>query len=909
MDSPLKLSLHECLTTLAVGRRYEERANPNKPADFHTHVSMIAPKGRYAMDIRALEQFWDLYSRCVEVGMRDLGLAEKSQEYLPVLVDFDIKIPEDRVSGAIYTAATIDAVVREFSACLAELVDGAEPHELVCCVLEKPAAPCAVGDVKYIKNGFHLHYPYIFLRKEDHAVYVVPLMRERLSRMQDLFAHVGVADPSTLYDTQYYAVPWLMYGSHKPDGVPYKLSRVVDAAGSTVPLADAMRRYKIFSAAEQPIPIAGREHFYLPRILSIIPFHRRVHSVRPAIVSPVKTSMKRIAAAEHNQLSSAEISAALQRAATLLALVGEHRAASRDDWIRVGWALHNISSGSREGLDMWTDFSRRCPEKFCESVCIDMWSRMDSRAGALTIGTIAFFAKNDNPEAYARKIFTEKSMNDIKDTQMDIALRLYNMYSNEYACAARTRDTWYQYKNHRWLKTETGRELRLKISFEVCKTYQDELERFENLAIAAPDRYEKKMYEEKKRGIERLIKNLKSNPFITNVMRICTDLFYKDDFVELLDSDPFLFAFKNGVYDLRTNTLRSGIPEDYISTQSPLDYIEYSPTDPKVLEVYDCLRKIFPDRDVYDFFMDTTSEVFVGTNTRKLVLFWTGVGNNGKSVIQKFMDKILGPYCIKFPTSILTGKRSQSSSCTPELERAGKGVRWAVVQETDRTEQINVGMLKELSGNDEFYSRGLYAEGREIKPMFKLLVICNRQPRLPHIDQAIINRICVIPFESTFSIRAPADPEEQLRQKHFMADGTYIRDKVPELAPAFLWVLLHHRRMRGDTMQYPVPDKVLIATEKYIRRNDHYRQFTLETFVPSADAQLSVMEVYLMFKDWLRMSVPNAPIPTKQDVVDYYEVQTGWGEPSNGVWRGHAVRQTNTDYVPVDQSDHGGSPL
>jgi P4 family phage/plasmid primase-like protien len=313
--------------------------------------------------------------------------------------------------------------------------------------------------------------------------------------------------------------------------------------------------------------------------------------------------------------------------------------------------------------------------------------------------------------------------------------------------------------------------------------------------------------------------------------------------------------------------------------------------------VYDCLQKVFPDKEVYNFFMDTTSEVFLGGNDRKLVLFWSGRGNNGKSVIQKFVERILGPYSIKFPTSLITGKRTQSSACTPELVRAGNGVRWAVVQEPDEREYINIGQLKELSGNDEFYARGLHRDGGEINPMFKLLVVCNKQPRLPHIDQAIINRICVIPYESTFADDAPDTLEEQLRVKRFPKAGNYIRDKVPELAQAFLWVLLDHRKRRGDTMQYPIPQKVKLATEKYIERNDHYRQFAIETFV-DGNGKISEVELYTMFKEWLKMSVPGTSIPHKSDVTDYFEIL--WGPAHNHEWSGHVLRE----YTSAVESEH-----
>ena len=889
MDSPLKLSLHECLSALSVARQREREHGLKGSVDFHTHVSMIYPTGRFLMDVTAMEQFWDLYCKCVEIGVRNIGLAEKSQEYLPVLVDFDIKVPKSKCGhGRLYNKDTINSVAQIFQETISEVVAGVEPHELACFVLEKPPYTVDSNGVEYVKNGFHLHFPYIFLKKEDHNVFLIPSVQKRLKAATHLFTHLGIHDPTELFDKQYCSVPWLMYGSHKPEGHPYLLDRVLDSSGKEITIEDAVSHHTIYSVDETPINIHGKEIFYLPRILSILPFHRKVHSVKEGIVSPVKLGMKRVSAVVHPELNTQQMTQQLKRAVELLELVSDRRAESREDWMRIGWVLHNIGGGSLDALDVWTAFSRRCPEKFCESVCIDAWQKMER--GTLTLGTIAYFAKIDNPQGYEKKILTERSMSAIQDSHSDIAYRMYNMYRNEYVCASLAHNIWYKYENHHWSLIEDGIDLRLKISTDIANLYEEQLVELKS-QLSDADGWQKRMFEEGVKALSRLIKDLKSRPFKANVMKECCDLFYQKDFLTKLDSNRYLFGFQNGVYDLRTNTLRDGIPEDYISTQSPLSYVDFNPLDRRVLEVHDCLRKVFPDKEVHDFFMDTTSEVFLGGNDRKLVLFWSGRGNNGKSVIQTFVERILGPYSIKFPTSLITGKRAQSSACTPELVRAGSGVRWAVVQEPDESEYINIGVLKELSGNDTFYARGLHRDGREINPMFKLLVVCNKQPKLPHIDQATINRLCVIPYESTFCDDAPATFEEQLKAKRFPKAGNYIRDKVPELAEAFLWVLLSHRKRRGDTMQYPVPEKVRVATERYIQRNDHYRQFAMETFVEGV-GKVSELEVYTMFKEWLKMSVPGTSVPQKNDVVDYFE--TLWGPSSNHEWSGHVLREYNS---------------
>ena len=210
-------------------------------------------------------------------------------------------------------------------------------------------------------------------------------------------------------------------------------------------------------------------------------------------------------------------------------------------------------------------------------------------------------------------------------------------------------------------------------------------------------------------------------------MKEAADIFYNKNFKHKLDTNPYLFGFKNGVYDLKLNVFRSGRPEDFISNCAAIDYVNYSPTDKKVLEIYDFLEKIFPNKAIRKYFMDQSSDVFVGGNHQKVVIFWTGEGDNGKSVTQSFFDKMLGTMAIKFSTTLITGKKTQIGAAGPELARAGGGVRWAVLEEPDIDEDINVGMLKSLSGNDSYWARDLFEKGkstREIQPLFKLVFIC-----------------------------------------------------------------------------------------------------------------------------------------------------------------------------------------
>ena len=384
-------------------------------------------------------------------------------------------------------------------------------------------------------------------------------------------------------------------------------------------------------------------------------------------------------------------------------------------------------------------------------------------------------------------------------------------------------------------------------------------------------------------------------------MKEAQEVFYDKRFREKLDTNPCLFPFNNGVYDLITNTFRPGRPEDFISKTAPIDYIEFDEDDEKVQDVYEYLEKVFPDKSIRDYFMDTSSDIFLGGNHQKHVYFWTGEGDNAKSVTQNMFEKMLGHLSIKFNTTVITGKKVQSGSANPELARAGGGVRLATLEEPNSDEMINIGIMKNLSGNDSYYARDLFEkgkEGREISPMFKLVFICNKLPKLRYSDKAVWSRIRVIPFESTFC--RPDDPapdtyEEQLRQKRFPMDKDF-GSKIPGMLQAFAWILLQHRLNLKDRVE---PEKVRMATAIYRKQNDIYRQFIEECITEEENTVITLTELYAQFRDWFKDSLPGQTLPIKNEVEEYFTRL--WDEPDRGKkWKGFRIRTLQDD---IDNGD------
>lgn len=880
---------------------------------YHTHVSMIHPRGKYAFSRGDLEEFWSVYCNKVKENNNFVvGIAEKGQSFLPVLADVDIKVREndDTVQGdKIYDDKHLIGVIEVYQSILRKIIEGCTDDNLLCVLLEKPLYRVNKNGISYVKNGFHLHFPNCFLSKVDQEVHLIPRVQDAI-RDLELFKDLGFDDSGSVIDKACCKVPWLLYGSRK-DGdnmQPYKVTKVYDSELSELDLEDAFKYYKLYDKKEKTINIRGKVEFYLPRILSIIPFGRDECELKHGLISPLKQKIKEKQQSEKKY--DKNVVKDLAEAKKILPMVGNFRSEDRNEWMTIGWALYNISEGSQEGLELWCDFSSRCPEEYDESTCIFQWERMIKKD--ITLGTLKYYASIDNPEEYKKYKAeqTEKHMIEaLGGSHNDIAKILYSQYADEFVCASISSKLWFQFTNHKWEQIEEGVFLRKKISDEIVDRFTKVGQELFGTVAKCSDKGEEAMHQARIKQVQKMVGNLKAAPFKSNVMKESCEVFYDKRFKEKLDTNPYLIAFKNGVYDLKLNTFRPGRPEDFISKCMPIDYIEYTEDDEKVHDVYNFLEKVFPDKSLRRYFLDASSDVFVGGNHQKTVYFWTGEGDNAKSVTQNFFEQMLGPLAIKFNTTVVTGKKPSSGSAYADLARAGGGVRWAVLEEPDGDEMINVGVLKHLSGNDSFYARDLFErgkDGREIKPMFKLIFVCNKLPKLKYSDKATWNRIRVIPFESTFcrpSDPAPTSYEEQLKQKRFPMDKEFGK-KIPGLVKAFAWVLLKHRQ---NITTRDEPEKVRMATAVYRKQNDIYRQFIEECITEDSGKSISLTELYAQFKDWFRESLPHHNLPIKNEVEDYFT--RVWDVPSRGKkWKGYRFRTLEDkiddgDAVILDEDD------
>ncbi len=352
--------------------------------------------------------------------------------------------------------------------------------------------------------------------------------------------------------------------------------------------------------------------------------------------------------------------------------------------------------------------------------------------------------------------------------------------------------------------------------------------------------------------------NIRSRMMKDIKMRLQNDSFY-----ELLDSKRNVVRMINGIYDTTTEILSDPVPSDYVSVIAGVPYQVFDSHSHEVSRLITILSSIFPDPDILNFFILSCSTFLEGYNSPKVFYIWWGMGNNAKSLVQTLVMKTFGEYCSTAPTSLVTGKRTESSNATPELCHVEKKLV-VFLQEPNPEEKIKAGKMKEMTGNDSMYVRQLFKSGKTMVLKAKIVIVCNNIVEIPGLDAAIRRRIVVIPFTSTFL--DPAEYQARMTKGILEENSNIINLSVERellaCKSAFMYLLCrrYSEWVNSEEMSLRVPSIIKEVTDEYITRNNYQLRFVRNYLHHVTGSSVAATEIYEMFKEWFKRSYPGKKV-------------------------------------------------
>lgn len=216
-----------------------------------------------------------------------------------------------------------------------------------------------------------------------------------------------------------------------------------------------------------------------------------------------------------------------------------------------------------------------------------------------------------------------------------------------------------------------------------------------------------------------------------------------------IDADPYLLNMANGTLDLRTMELHDHDPTDRITK---VTRGAWRPTE-QATAWTTFLEQVLPDPEVRVFLQRLAGVGLLGIVVEHILGILTGTGRNGKGVFYGTLGHALGDYAIVAEPDLFMHREGAHPTGQMDL----RGVRWAVVSESDKGRRLAEATMKKLTGGDPIKARHMRADFVTFNPSHTPLLVTNHLPKVSGDDPALWARMRVVPFDVVIP-RSQQDP-------------------------------------------------------------------------------------------------------------------------------------------------------
>jgi P4 family phage/plasmid primase-like protien len=862
----------------------------------------------------------------------------------PILVDMDFRFAPECTDRK-YDRDCIDDIIALYADELKKIYQFDDTSEFNVFVLEKSKIN-PVLEKGIVKDGLHIIIGISAERKVQ-----VLLRKQILEKMGDMLRHLPITNTwSDVLDEGISngGTNWQMYGSAKPLHEAYRLTMVYKMKYDNT---DGDFECEVIKTLGQPevvrpyLPELSARYnkhptfFYTSAFMRVLEANPGLGEVKSRARSPTRirgggTDCNNLAVANARNID--ELHAMRDQWLETIASVDYmqlfetyeyvmslpesfYGSGSYNNWMRVGWALRNTDDRL---FIVWAVFSAQCSTFAFSDLpeLLEKWNGFDQKnPHGLQKESILFWVKEHAPQRYSEIRLSsvdykidqqlgkiEYFADDKKRSRAgcgdyDIAEILATLKKGEYKCVSVKNNIWYRYSGTFWTECDSGTPLRKSISTELREIYSNKASKnMEKKAMFNETDHPDQLAQINK-NIDKLldiVERLGRTNDKKNIMTEAKDMFWDPDFEERLDSNPYLLCFKNGVVDFKDKMFRKGLPEDYLSKCTGYDFVPLNLAKHAavVTEIETFLHQLMPVQEMYEYLLDHLSSALIGVAGQQKFHMFIGAGSNGKSMLMGLMEKVLGSYYQTVALSIITGQRAKVGGTSPELV-ALKGVRYAVMQEPDKDERINVGVMKNLtSGIDPIQARGLYQpKPLTFMPQFKLVLCSNEFMKIDTQDHGTWRRISVVDFLSKFTEKpVSTDPTTPYQ---FKTDENLV-NKLDGWKTVMSAMLVDRAFETEGRLREC--SSVVASSDKYREKQDYISEFISDRIVLDPAGTITKPGLTFEFKTWYESTYGRGG-PAIKEVQTYMDRKFQKCNETK-VWKGARFGTSNTKAY-MDESD------
>lgn len=303
----------------------------------------------------------------------------------------------------------------------------------------------------------------------------------------------------------------------------------------------------------------------------------------------------------------------------------------------------------------------------------------------------------------------------------------------------------------------------------------------------------------------------------------------------------WLLNCNNGTVDLRTGELRPHNKADLITKFISIDYRP----DAKAPFWLSSLDLIFcGNQRLIDYMQRALGYSITGVQDEKcFFICWGESGENGKSTILETIQNMLGNGYAQMSDMVVVTSSTLDLRVSSSLAKL-QGARFVSMNEAEENQKISEALIKQLTGGDTVQACFKHRNPFEYRPVFKLWIRTNEKPIIRSQNEAIWNRVKLIPFTQ------PIPKDRRLPRSE-------VDERLEAEAPGILAWLVQGILLWQAEGGLTDPPEVTAAGNEYRVDSDlvkHFADECIETVEPKEKKSLPTSAAYTAFSNWCRQN-------------------------------------------------------
>ena len=301
-----------------------------------------------------------------------------------------------------------------------------------------------------------------------------------------------------------------------------------------------------------------------------------------------------------------------------------------------------------------------------------------------------------------------------------------------------------------------------------------------------------------------------------------------------INNYPMLLACPNGTVDLEIGKLYPADPSHMITNCTGVNFnpAAKSPLWKTFLEDVFVTKIGFPDYQFISWLQKVLGYTLTDNIGERSLYICFGEGANGKSTLLSIIDHVLGSYSAAAPFAHFLESKNESTNDIARL----KGKRFVTASESGPGKYMDEVKIKQLTGGDYVTCRFLYNEFFTYRPTYKIFLSCNDKPRLKGTDNAIWDRMKILPFNVRFK-----DDERDLK----------LYEKLVNESEGILnWMVQGCIRWQIEGLEDCAT--VIEQTNVYRNEEDAFGRFFTDKVQKKMGAFTTVEELWKAYSIWAR---------------------------------------------------------